>query len=87
MASLTKSYGIALVHQAVTHPATVVGSALDVSTKLGITLLLFHASVEATANTNPGKFLVQISGAASGNEDWVTIREFDATVSRLWLWR
>jgi hypothetical protein len=81
MATITKSYAVALAHQAVTHPATVVGSALDVSTKLGMTLALFHASVEAAANTNPGKFLVQISGAASGNEDWVTIHAFDATVS------
>lgn len=81
MATISKSYAVALAHQAVTHPATVVGSALDVSTKLAMTLALFHASVEAVANTNPGKFLVQISGAASGNEDWVTIYEFDATVS------
>lgn len=81
MATISKSYAVALAHQAVTHPATVVGSALDVSTKLGLTLLLFHASVEAAANTNPGKFLVQISGAASGNEDWATVMEFDATIS------
>lgn len=81
MATITKSYAVALAHQAVTHPATVVGSALDVSTKLGLTLALFHASVEAAANTNPGRFLVQISGAASGDEDWVTVYEFDATIS------
>ena len=81
MATISKSYAVALAHQAVVHPATVVGSALDVSTKLGMTLILFHASIEATANTNPGKFLVQTSGAASGNEDWVTVMEFDATIS------
>lgn len=81
MANITKSYAVALAHQAVAHPATVVGSALDVSTKLGMTLILFHASVEAAANTNPGKFLVQISGAESGNEDWQTIQVFDATIS------
>ena len=81
MATIAKSYAVALTHQAVTHPATVVGSALDVSTKLGMTLILFHASVEAVANTNPGKFLVQTSGAASGNEDWATVMEFDATIS------
>ena len=81
MATISKSYAVALAHQAVTHPATVVGSALDVSTKLAMTLALFHASVEAAANTNPGKFLVQVSGAASGNEDWATIAEFDATIS------
>jgi hypothetical protein len=72
MATISKSYADALAHQAVTHPATVVGSALDVST---------NASVEAAANTNPGKFLVQVSGAASGTEDWATIVEFDATIS------
>ena len=81
MAIYSKSYAVAIAHQAVTHPATVVGSALDVSTKLAMTLALFHASVEAVANTNPGKFLIQVSGAASGNEDWATLYEFDATIS------
>jgi len=81
MATISKSYAVTLAHQAVTHPATVVGSTLDVSTKLGMTLALFHTSVEAAANTNPGKFLVQVSGAASGTEDWITAYEFDATVS------
>lgn len=70
-----------MAHQAVTHPATVVGSAQDVTTKLAATIILFHASVEAAANTNPGKFLVQASGASSGNEDWATVYEFDATIS------
>jgi len=81
MATISKSYAVALSHQAVTHPATIVGSVLDVSTKLAMTLALFHASVEAAENTNPGKFLVQVSGAASGNEDWATVQQFDATVS------
>lgn len=82
IANITKTQGIAiLAHQAITHPATVVGSAQDVTTKFAATLLLFHASVEAVENTNPGTFLVQVSGSASGNEDWVTIYEFDATIS------
>ena len=81
MATISKSYADALTHQAVTHPATVVGSALDVSTKLAMTLDLFHASVEASANTNPGKFIVQKSASASGNDNWVTMYEFDATIS------
>jgi len=82
MATISKTADIAiLAHQAVTHPATVVGSAQDVSTKLAATILLYHASVEAAANTNPGKFLVQVSGSASGNEDWVTIYQYDATIS------
>jgi len=42
---------------------------------------MFHASVEATANTNAGTFLVQVSANSSGDEDWVTIHKFTATVS------
>lgn len=82
MAALSKTAGVVvLAHQAVTHPATVVGTAQDVSTKFAATVLLFHSSIEATANTNPGKFLVQVSGSATGNEDWATVYEFDATIS------
>lgn len=82
MATISKTQGTAiLAHQAVIHPATVVGSAQDVTTKLAATIIIFHASVEAVANTNPGRFLVQASGASSGNEDWVTVYEFDATIS------
>lgn len=58
-----------------------VGTAQDVTTKLAATIILFHSSIEAAANTNPGGFLVQVSGAAAGNEDWVTVHEFDATIS------
>ena len=82
MATISKTQGTSiLTHQAITHPATAVGSTQDVTTKLAATLILFHASVEATANTNPGKFLVQVSGSSSGNEDWATVYEFDATIS------
>lgn len=72
---------IILSHQAVTHPNTVAGSAQDVSTKFAATIAMFHAIVEATANTNPGTFYVQISMSASGDEDWVTTHKFMATDS------
>lgn len=82
MAAPSKTAGVTiLTHQAITHPATATGSAQDVSTKFAATILLFHAAVEATANTNPGKFLIQISGSASGNEDWITVYEFAGTIS------
>ena len=82
MATISKTQGTAiLAHQAVTHPDTVKGSAQDVSTKLAATIILFHSSIEAAANTNPGKFLVQVSGSSSGDEDWATPIEFDATIS------
>jgi len=72
MAAPSKTQGIAvLAHTAITHPDTLVGSSQDVTTKTGGSILLYHASVEATANTNPGRFIIQTSGSASGNEDWV----------------
>lgn len=65
-----------LTHQAATHPTTIVGSAIDVSTKRRIDLALFHGYVEATADTNPGHFKVQVrpdNGSGSVLEHWVTV--------------
>ncbi len=82
MAALSKTQDITvLAHQAITHPATVVGTAQDVTTKFSATIYLYHASIEATANTNPGKFLVQTTPSATGNDGWATVYEFDATIS------
>lgn len=72
---------VVLAHQAITHPATVIGTEHDVSTKTQATFILYHASVEAAANTNPGKFLIQVTCSDAGCEDWATIYEFDATIS------
>src|SRR3989304_9437971 len=84
MATLTpvKTLGtVMLALQNLTHPATVVGSAVDVSTKFGATIFLYHALVEAVANTNPGSFLVQVSPDASGNSNWITAFEFQGDVA------
>lgn len=78
MADWTKTNQSLLSHQAVTHPATVQGSDLDVSAMDTVGVTCFHASVEATANTNGGKFLVQGANTASGDEDWCTLIEFEA---------
>lgn len=70
-----------LAHQAVTHPVTVVGSAIDCRTKRRATIFLFHGYVEAAADTNPGKFLVQArpdAGDGSATEHWITLAEFSA---------
>lgn len=70
-----------LAHQAAVHPTTIVGSAVDCRTKRGATLCLYHGYVEAAADTNPGKFLVQVrpdDGAGSVNEHWVTVFELPA---------
>jgi hypothetical protein len=79
MANITKTQGTAiLAHTAITHPDSVFGSAQDVATKLAATIVMFHASVEATGNTNPGSFYVQVSGASSNDEDWVTVAKYTA---------
>lgn len=76
MATISKTADIAaLAHQLVTHPDTVKGSAQDVSTSLGATVVCFGGFVEAAANTTPGSFLIQASASATSNEDWVTIGE------------
>lgn len=72
---------VLISHQAATHPTTIVGSALDVTSAIGATLFLFHGYVEATADTNPGAFLVQVRYSAhgtSGAEDWATVAELTA---------
>lgn len=73
--------GSALTHQAATHPTTLKGSAVDCRTKRAATIFLYHGYVEAAADTNPGKFLVQIrpdAGDGSVNENWVTVVELPA---------
>lgn len=82
MADLTKTQGTTVLsHQAITHPDTAKGSAQDVSSKFAATIVCFHASVEATANTNAGLFLIQVSASSSGDEDWATVAQFQATIS------
>ncbi len=82
MAAFSKTHGTTiLTHQVVTHPDTVKGSVQDVSTRISTLIAMFHASVEAAANTNPGSFLLQVSASSSGDEDWVTVRKFTVQVS------
>lgn len=70
-----------LAHQAAVHPTTIVGSAIDCRTKRAAVLFLYHGYVEATADTNPGKFLVQVrpdAGDGSVTEHWQTVVELPA---------
>lgn len=70
-----------LAHQAATHPTTIVGTAIDCRTKRAAVLFLYHGYVEAAADTNPGKFLVQVrpdSGEGTVNEHWITVGEYSA---------
>ena len=77
----TNNFAIVLTHAAVTHPTTVVGSKIDVSTKRAVNIFMYHAYVEAVLDTNPGKFKVQVrpdDGAGSENEHWITVAEYPA---------
>lgn len=71
---------ILIAHQAVTHKGIVKGAEIDVSTLIGAFITMWHASVEATANTNPGKFIIQAIPMNAG-EEWATIYEFTVTQS------
>lgn len=77
--ALTKTEGIVLLtHQAITHPNTAKGIELDVTTAVEATVVCYHASVEATANTNPGTFRVMTNPFASGDDGWALHTPFTA---------
>ncbi len=68
-----------LAHQVATHPVTIVGSDIATLTKRSVTIFMYHGYVEAAADTNPGKFKVQIrpdAGDGSVDEHWITVAEF-----------
>lgn len=70
---------VVLAHQLATHKVTIVGSSIAALTKRAVTLFMYHGYVEAAADTNPGKFKVQIrpdAGDGSANEHWITVAEF-----------
>lgn len=70
--------GVALAHSFVEHPNTLVGAAIDCRTKRAAIIFLYHGYVEDTADTNPGKFLVQVrpdAGDGSVTENWITVFE------------
>jgi len=82
MATITpnKTDSIAsLAHQLATHPVTIVGGTQDVSTKRAVLIFMYHGYIEATADTNPGKFKGQVrpdNGSGSVLEHWITVAEY-----------
>lgn len=67
---------VLLAHQAVTNPATVVGSAVNVGRFDVAYVEVYHAFNEGAANTNGQSILIQTSVSDSGNLDWLTAVEF-----------
>ena len=54
---------------------------MDCTTKKAVTIFLYHGYVEATADTNPGSFLVQVrpdDGSGSVTEHWITVATLTA---------
>lgn len=64
-----------LAHQEITHPANVIGTAVDCSTWLMAQVTAFLANIETTANATGAAVVIQGSIETSGN-DWVDILRF-----------
>lgn len=76
MADITKTERVLLAHQAVTHPAFVAGTALDVSNFFSAKVIIYHAWIEATANDAGVRYLIQVNPVGSSTEDWATVVEY-----------
>jgi hypothetical protein len=69
-----------LAHQEITHPANVVGTAIDCSTWLSCQVCAWLANIETTANATGAAFIIQGSIEASGN-DWVDLVRFTGSTT------
>lgn len=82
MSVITKTQDIVLLsHQLITHPASVVGSAIDVGDDLAAWIFIDHAYVETTANAIPAEFHILGTPFASGDEGWKTLVQFDTSTT------
>jgi hypothetical protein len=76
MSNFTQSATQTLLdHQAIAHPANVVGSAIDCSTWLSCQVTAFIGNIETTANATGVGFIIQGSIETSGN-DWIDLVRF-----------
>jgi len=79
MADYTQSSEVeVLAPTEITHPSSLIGSAQTSDGKIGVRLWIYHGFIEATANTNPGTFHVQVNPATS-NEGWIDYAVFPTT--------
>ena len=73
-----KTTGVELLaHQAAAHgeATALVGSSYDCRLKIAARVFLYHGYIEATADTNPGSFLIQLrpeAGTSTVAEHWIT---------------
>jgi hypothetical protein len=80
MATYTKTADIVLAaHALSTNPATFIGTAVSVATKISATIYCDVGFIEEAANTNPQRFRIQGSASATNNEDWDDLAVFTIT--------
>lgn len=81
MASPTQTDHTIITHAALTHPATLTGTEVNVATTLSITLSVKVASVEVVANAEGVRVIIQGSFHASTDESWFTLHEFTGSTT------
>jgi len=79
MAAYTQSVTTLLSHQLITHPASVIGSAINVATKLFADIYIYHSNVEVTANATGVSYRIEVTHTTSGDEDWLAVQEWITT--------
>ena len=62
-------------------PNWVKGTEIATTTDLSATCVMYHSSVEATANTNPGTFYVMTNPFDSGGDGWAVHSSFTASAT------
>ena len=79
MADLTQAKYTLIPHSHVQHPDSIEGTPVTVDSFLKLTIVMWHALVEAVANTDPGKFRVFGSLDLTGDDHWFHILDVDVT--------
>lgn len=69
-----------LAHQEITHPANVVGTAVDCSTWISAQITAWLANIETTVNATGVAFILQGSIETSGN-DWFDLVRFTGSTT------
>jgi hypothetical protein len=69
-----------LAHQEITHPANVIGAAVDCTTWLSVQVSFWVANIETTANATGAGLIIQGSSEASGN-DWFDLVRFTGSTT------
>lgn len=68
-----------ITHQHITHPNSVVGAdRTPAGGSIGVNIEMFHGFIEATANTNPGSFIVQ-QRLEAADDQWANVHTFTVT--------